>query len=417
VSRTTGNAGNLLSGVNGLAVSGDGTHLYSAALLSNAVSLFSVIAADVALSVTDNAPVAINSGLTYTLTVTNNGPSNATGVTVTDTLPAGVTFNAATPSQGTCSNNASTSVTCNLGTLANAATATITLNVTAPAAVGSGTLTNTATVSSDQPDSNAANNSVTTESEIRESVPSADLSVTVMGSVEPVATNGSLVYTVTVNNTGPEVATDTVLTATLPTNATFVSAETALQGVTCTETSGTVSCPLGSGAANSSTVVTITVTAPNTAGTLNFNASVAGSKNDPVPANNNTSLTTTVSVIQVDLAITDVVATPSSVNAGQQLTYAVNLANVALNTQATGVTLNTTLPAQTRYVSDTIGCANTNGTLSCPFGMLDATANPTTSVVITVEAVSPGQPLGQPLQSITNTFTVTPTITAASPAL
>ncbi|MBA2592590.1 MAG: DUF11 domain-containing protein, partial [Gammaproteobacteria bacterium] len=40
--------------------------------------------------------------MTYTVPVTNNGPSNATGVTMTDTLPAGVSFVSATPSQGSC---------------------------------------------------------------------------------------------------------------------------------------------------------------------------------------------------------------------------------------------------------------------------------------------------------------------------
>ena len=52
----------------------------------------------------------------YTITVTNAGPSPATNVVVTDTLPAGLTLVSATPSQGTC--NAVDPVTCNLGTIA-----------------------------------------------------------------------------------------------------------------------------------------------------------------------------------------------------------------------------------------------------------------------------------------------------------
>ena len=47
-------------------------------------------------------PVLVGSNLTYTVTVTNNGPNNASNVMVTDTLPANVTFVSATPSQGTC---------------------------------------------------------------------------------------------------------------------------------------------------------------------------------------------------------------------------------------------------------------------------------------------------------------------------
>ena len=54
----------------------------------------------------------------------NNGILDATGVTVTDNLPSGLTYQSATPSQGTCS-EASGAVTCSLGGLANGADATI----------------------------------------------------------------------------------------------------------------------------------------------------------------------------------------------------------------------------------------------------------------------------------------------------
>ncbi len=110
--------------------------------------------ADLSIAKTDAPdPVGVGSNLTYTLTVTNNGPSGATGVSVVDSLPAGVTFQSATPSQGTCSGT--TTITCNLGSLANGGTATVQIVVTPT--VG-GAITNSASVGANEADPNTANN-------------------------------------------------------------------------------------------------------------------------------------------------------------------------------------------------------------------------------------------------------------------
>jgi conserved repeat domain len=100
------------------------------------------------LSVID--PVTLGSTLTYTLTVHNNGPATATGVTVTDNLPSSVTFVSASAG---CTNVANV-VTCTIGTLANGATATATINVTVNAV---GTVTNTATATGNEPDPDPSN--------------------------------------------------------------------------------------------------------------------------------------------------------------------------------------------------------------------------------------------------------------------
>jgi uncharacterized repeat protein (TIGR01451 family) len=102
-------------------------------------------------------PALVGGSLTYTIGVTNNGPSTATGVTLTDPLPPSTTFVSATTSQGTCSAAGGT-VTCALGTLANGAGATVTVRVTPTA---KGTLTNTASVQGNEPDPDTANNSAT----------------------------------------------------------------------------------------------------------------------------------------------------------------------------------------------------------------------------------------------------------------
>jgi uncharacterized repeat protein (TIGR01451 family) len=102
--------------------------------------------------------VTLGGNLTYTLTVTNNGPDSATGVSVVDTLPAGVTFVSATPSQGTAT-QASGVVTAAIGTLTSGQSATITIIVTPTTTnATAGTVSNTATVSTTEFDTNTANN-------------------------------------------------------------------------------------------------------------------------------------------------------------------------------------------------------------------------------------------------------------------
>jgi uncharacterized repeat protein (TIGR01451 family) len=96
------------------------------------------------------------SAVTWTLTVTNNGPNGATGVNVADPLPAGTTFISVSTTQGTCTGG--TLISCQLGSMAVGSSVTITL-VTNP--VTTGTLTNTTTVVGNEQETNTANNTAT----------------------------------------------------------------------------------------------------------------------------------------------------------------------------------------------------------------------------------------------------------------
>ena len=247
--------------------------------------------ADLAVSASASPnPVAVNSTLTYTLTVTNNGPSGATGVTLTDTLPPGAGFQNATSSPGGTCTNGSGIVTCSIGSLASQATATVALTLTTPATAGSPS--NTATVSGNQTDPNPSNNTATTVVNV-----TLPVNLSVVKTAPSVGTIGeSLTYTVTVTNSSTaNTATNATLTDPLPPGLNFQSYSTT-QG-TCTSpavgSSGMVNCNLGTLAggatATISLVVVPTVVNPALANTATITADQANS-------NPNNSSTATVNV-------------------------------------------------------------------------------------------------------------------------
>ena len=106
---------------------------------------------DLAITKTGPALVTEGNNVVYSLTATNNGPTIATGVTVSDPVPAGSTF----VSAGLGCVHAAGLVTCTAGTLNPGQSVTFTFTVRA----GSGDfLVNIATIDGDQPDPDLTNN-------------------------------------------------------------------------------------------------------------------------------------------------------------------------------------------------------------------------------------------------------------------
>jgi uncharacterized repeat protein (TIGR01451 family) len=123
------------------------------------VTLRIISPSSVDLSVSKSAspnPAQVGVSLSYRVVVTNSGPASATGVNVTETLPAGVAFVSSTPTQGAC--NGTGPVNCSLGNLSVGAIAVVTIVVT-PSTPGQ--LTNTASVTATETDFDTTNNSAT----------------------------------------------------------------------------------------------------------------------------------------------------------------------------------------------------------------------------------------------------------------
>lgn len=113
----------------------------------------SAATADLGMTMTGSAStVKRKSTITFTMNVKNNGPSSASGVILTDSLPLGTTLVSASSSQGSCSGTAP--VKCSLGTMLNGASASVTIVVQATNTFN----TNTASVTSSTQDNFSSNN-------------------------------------------------------------------------------------------------------------------------------------------------------------------------------------------------------------------------------------------------------------------
>ncbi len=136
---------------------------------SATTSSCSLLTADLGITQTDNPdPLIVGDILTYTLTVTNNGPDMASRVSVANPMSLGVIAQSATPDQGACEIvinevNEQYSINCDLGILANVASTDITIEARP---VINESIFNEATVSSPETDDNPSNDSSTEETTV-----------------------------------------------------------------------------------------------------------------------------------------------------------------------------------------------------------------------------------------------------------
>ena len=385
--------------------------------------------------VATNLP-AYNGNITFTQTVTNNGPSAASNVVLTEAIPANTTFVSATPNPAsgwTCAVAGGT-LTCsaNAGVLLNAGASeifTVVLNVASSVSAGTA-ITDTAQVSSTTTDPNPNNNSATVNMTVA-TAGQSDLAVTSTASPTAVTDGNNIIYTQYATNNGPAATASTAtFTDAIPAGTSFVSF-TQPPGWNCGTlpavgaTSGTISCTIASMPVTSTlnpavpfplTVKALLGDASGTVitNTASINVNVPCSSTTDPNCNNNAA-TTTVTVAsptQAYIGITKT-ASPEPVDQNTTLTYTIQITNSG-PAVAQNVVVNDPLPSQVTYVSasTTQGtCTYTAATttVNCPIGTVSVGGLVIINIDVTANTFSSST-------LATNTATVTSSTGDANPS-
>ena len=360
--------------------------------------------ADLAITKDDGVTTYTPGGtLTYTVTVTNNGPSAVTGASVTDTFPtefASVSWTcvvaggASVTATSTCDGSTANTGTSIADTVDLPVSSTLTYTITAVVSgTATGDIVNTASVTppGGTTDPTPGNDDST---DTNTNNPQADLAITKDDGVTTYTPGGTLTYTVTVTNNGPSAVTGASVTDTFPTEFASVSWTCVVAGgasVTATSTCDGSTANTGTSIADTvdlpvSSTLTYTITAVvsgTATGDIVNTASVTppGGTTDPTPGNDDSTDTNTNNP-QADLAITkdDGVTTYTP---GGTLTYTVTVTNNGPSA-VTGASVTDTFPTEFASVSWTCvvaGGASVTATSTCD----GSTANTGTSIADTVD--------------------------------
>lgn len=242
-----------------------------------------VVKADLAISKSVSPAVAQpGDTVTYTITVTNDGPNNADNVQVVDPAQIEANLTGSTVTQGAFD---IPSRVWEVGTLNSGDTATLTLTVLL---TKTGTFLNTVVISqSSIPDPNRAND----QAQATLDIPSADLSVAATVDDSSSRVGQQVTFTISARNLGPEATTSAVITSLLPAGLSYVSSLASVGGYNDATGLWTIG-SLGVNAPAETLVITATATAVGAV--VDVATISASAPYDPDQSNNTASISFTI---------------------------------------------------------------------------------------------------------------------------
>ena len=294
--------------------------------------------------------------VTFDITVRNDGGAQATNVSLTDSLPAGITFTGATATPGT-SYNPLTGLF-DIGTLNVGDTATLTLTGTVDAGQGGNTITNVTTAATgDQIDPSIVGDDLVEAVTIDNTT---DLvTVKTLASGNPTPDEGDTVtFDITVSNSGPITATNVSLTDLLPAGITFTGSTTT-PGTTYDQATGLFDI----GTLNVSDTATLTLTGTVDVGEggntiTNITTAATGDQVDPSTVGDDLVEAVTVNDA-ADLVTVKTLASGNPTPAeGDTVTFDITVRNDG-GAQATNVSLTDSLPAGITFTGSTTTAGTT----------------------------------------------------------
>lgn len=339
-------------------------------------------------------PVTAGGNVTWTVGVTNQGPNDANSITVTDTLPANMTYVSSSGTGWSCG-NAGQVVTCTRAALANGASAPDISIIGRVTGAVTGTLTNSATAAASTADPNP-NNTVTANVTVNTG---ADLSIGKSVSPNPVLSAQNATFTLTPRNNGPFAASTVSVTDPLPAGFVFISGSGT--GWACTHdgspTGGTVTCSRASYSVGATDNITIVATAPTvispTAATNT--ATIGATTADPDGSNNTGSVNFNTVPDGADLSLAKSKSpNPVAQNAAMASSLTVHNNGPRATASGTVTVVDVINPANERYD----GFSGTNwscaeapaGTITCTYNAALASGADASALTINTTALNTG---------------------------